>query len=187
MDPTTLHLVIAGVIVLLLVLLIALVVRNGRSRRLRRDFGPEYDRAVQTSGARAAEAELLRRRKRMGKLSLRPLSEQEREGFAAEWDHTQTLFVDEPSAAVTRADKLLGQAMESRGYPLNDFDQQSADLSVDHPVVVQNYRAAHAIALRHDRGEASTEELRQAMLHFRTLFDELVGTHRPARTPQPAH
>lgn len=187
MDQNTLHLVVAGAIVLVLALLIAAVARAGRRRRLHDRFGPEYDRAVEVSGRKAAEAELLSRQRRMGRLSLRALTDGEREAYVAEWDYTQALFVDEPSAAVTRADRLLGQAMESRGYPLTDFDQQSADLSVEHPVVVQNYRAAHAIALRHDRGEASTEELRQAMIHFRNLFDELVGTHRPARKPEPVH
>jgi hypothetical protein len=178
-------LLIAAVALVVIVVAAVLYTRSQRSRHLRSRFGPEYDRAVEQSGARGkAEANLHKLEKRVRKFDIRPLSTTERDRFVVAWREVQATFVDNPEAAVTRADQLLGDVMQARGYPVGEFDQQAADLSVDHPVVVDNYRAAHEIALRHGRGQASTEDLRQAMVHFRTLFDDLTGDRQP--TPAPA-
>jgi phenylpropionate dioxygenase-like ring-hydroxylating dioxygenase large terminal subunit len=123
---------------------------------------------------RKAEGVLEFREKRHDKFKLRPLTTADRSNFLYRWNDVQSRFVDDPKGAVTLADSLVMDAMQARGYPMGDFDQRAADISVDHPVVVENYRAAHAIARRHSKGEASTEDLRQAMVHYRTLFQELL-------------
>jgi hypothetical protein len=147
-----------------------------RSEQLRSRFGPEYDRTVEEVGdPRKAEAHLAEREKRVQALSIRPLEHKERERYAALWRRVQAEFVDDPSGAIGHADALLGEVMAARGYPVRDFEQAAGDLSVDHPLVVQHYRAGHEITLRHERGEADTEALRQAMIHYRELFDELVN------------
>ena len=168
-----------GLIVLLLLAgIAALVVRNRQRANLRAKFGPEYSRTVEEVGSpRKAEAELAEREKRVAGFSLHPLSLQQVDMFTDAWNKVQTQFVDDPQGAVSRADVLLTEVMEVRGYPIVDFERRSADLSVDHPEVVQNYRSAHDIAIRHARGEADTEDLRQAMIHYRALFEELV--HEP--------
>jgi hypothetical protein len=151
-----------------------------RSNQLRARFGPEYHRALKDGeSARKAEAELIERERRVEALAIRPLSRQEHDGFVEEWRQVQAEFVDDPADAIGRADDLLGRVMSTRGYPVSDFDRAAADLSVDHPVVVQHYRKAHDIALRHRRGEADTEDLRKAMIHYRELFDELVEEQPP--------
>ena len=176
-------------LIVIVVLAIAVVgallyARSRRTRHLRSRFGPEYDRAVAESGRRdTAEADLHRLEKRVQRFDIRPLATTERDRFVVAWRDVQGRFVDDPEQAVTRADELLGDVMQARGYPVGDFDQQAADLSVDHPVVVDNYRAAHEIALRHGRGQATTEDLRQAMVHFRTLFDDLTADREPAAAP----
>ena len=148
-------------------------------RRMRRRYGPEYDRLVTEMGSRKrAEARLLEREKRVSQYDIRPLSETDRARYMQAWRSVQARFVDSPGDAVAEADRLLGDAMAGRGYPMADFDRRSADLSVHYPAVVQNYRAAHDIALRHRAGKASTEELRQAMIHCRALFEELVTGDR---------
>jgi hypothetical protein len=119
--------------------------------------------------------------KRREKLQIRALSPSNRSDFTSRWTTVQSGFVDAPKNAVSRADQLVNEVMQVRGYPVGDFEEQAADISVDHPVVVENYRAAHAIALRHVRGEASTEDLRQAMVHYRSLFDELLEDSLPER------
>ena len=169
------------IIILVLTLLVVGVVgilffkRKQTSDGLRNRFGPEYAKTIEASGTkREAEAELLGRAKRVDAFQLKPLSPVEREHFTQSWQTVQADFVDNPRTAVERADILLGEVMEKRGYAVTDFEQRSADLSVDHPVVVQNYRAAHEIAVRHGRGEAGTEDLRQAMIYYRALFDDLV-------------
>jgi hypothetical protein len=121
-----------------------------------------------------AEAALAEREKRLEKFPLRALSAVDREAYLMEWSAVQRRFVDDPSAAVGSADRLVSRAMIDRGYPMTDFEQQAADISVSYPVVVQNYRAGHEIVMRHADGHATTEELRQAMIHYRTLFDELL-------------
>jgi hypothetical protein len=155
-----------------------------RSEHLRSQFGAEYDRQVEQAGSRSkAEAELAEREKRVSKLTIRPLSPADQDRFLERWTKVQATFVDDPERSVDYADALLAEVMSARGYPVSDFDQRAGDISVDHPNVVQNYRAGHDIAVRHSRGEASTDELRQALIHYRSLFEELVTE----RQPQPEH
>ena len=159
-----------------------LFLRRRKSEHLRSQFGPEYERELEEKGSRQkAEAELAQREKRVRKLDIRPLEPAARDGFRHRWTEVQARFVDEPAEAVSAADDLLAEVMRTRGYPVSDFEQRAGDVSVDHPEVVKHYRAGHAIAVRHERGEASTEELRQAMIHYRGLFDELVDEEGPGR------
>ena len=184
MDNQTLFIVAGVVVVVIAVLAVLFLSRRRRSDHLRARFGPEYDRAVEDSGGRGkAEAHLHQREKRVGKFDIRPLRTNERDIYVASWREVQAVFVDDPQSAVVRADQLVGDVMGVRGYPVGDFDQRSSDLSVDHPIVVQHYRAAHDIAERHGRGKASTEDLRQAMIHYRALFDELTGEPRTDEPP----
>jgi len=149
--------------------------RNRRRARLQDTFGPEYDRTVADSPTRReAEAELAEREKRRGDYEIQPLEPQARERYAGQWRKTQERFVDDPAAAVTDADRLIQEVMRERGYPVEDFDQRAGDLSVDHPEVISNYRAAHGISIANDRGNASTEDLRNALVHYRALFSELL-------------
>lgn len=154
-----------------------LSVRKRRTEKLRSQFGrAEYDRTVKEDGSRRhAEAGLVERNERVDSLAIRPLAPGDRARFVESWSRIQARFVDGPGGAVTEADQLLGDVMSTRGYPVGDFDQRAADISVDHPMVLQNYRTAHAIAVRQAKGLANTEDLRQAMIHYRTLFEELVG------------
>lgn len=150
--------------------------RKRRTEGLRTQFGPEYDRALQESGDRRhAEASLEERKERVERFKIQPLKPGDSARFTESWRRVQARFVDDPNGAVTEADQLLGEVMSTRGYPVSDFEQRTADISVDHPRVVENYRAAHEIALRHAQGKASTEDLRQAMIHYRTLFVDLVS------------
>lgn len=171
--------IIVGVVVILALLAVAIVflfLRKRGADGLRLRFGPEYERAVEEAGGRhKAESRLHQREKRVRRLAIKPLTPAEREHYLPAWRDIQTQFVDDPKVAVVGADQLLGEVMAHRGYPAGDFEQRSADLSVDYPVTVQNYRTAHVIALRDEQGEASTEELRQAMLSQRALFRELLG------------
>jgi hypothetical protein len=153
-----------------------ILVRRNRTAALRRRFGPEYERTVRERGPAHAEAELLKREKRIEKLHIRELSADERERFTTQWRTVQSRFVDDPKGAVTDADELVIRLMQTRGYPMSDFEQRVADVSVDHPRVVDNYRAAHEIALRHRKGEATTEDMRNALIYYRSLFDELLQT-----------
>jgi predicted nucleic acid-binding protein len=164
--------VLLAIIVVLLCVVGFLVLRQRRSAQLREGFGPEYDRVLEERGdQRAAEAELRERRDRRRQYDIRPLEESARERYAERWEDTQRRFVDQPASAVADADGLIGEVMRDRGYPVEDFDQQAADLSVDHPEVVEHYRTAHAVAAE----DASTEDLRTAMVHYRALFAELLG------------
>ena len=175
MDPKLI--VLTAVVILIIAVLAWLYVRKhrGTSADLRQKFGPEYERAVLKHGSkRKAEAKLADREKRVEKLNLRDLDPMERERFLKRWDAIQSRFVDSPKGAVTEADDLVSSLMKTRGYPVSDFDQRAADISVDHPRVVENYRSAHEIALRVGKDEATTEDLRTAMIHFRSLFEELV-------------
>lgn len=172
MDQT---LVIALAALLIIVAAAAYFFQANRTKQLETRFGPEYRRAMREAGGRSkAEALLNEREKRVSKYDIRPLPPGDQTRYEEDWRRVQGQFVDDPEGAIIAADALLGDVLTVRGYPIADFEQQAADLSVDHPIVVQNYRTAHAIALRHGRGEASTEELRQAMIHYRSLFDELV-------------
>ena len=159
---------------------IFLYLRRRRSELLRKDFGPEYNRTLdQLGNQRKAEAELAARKERVHKLEIRGLTADERSQFADSWRRTQSLFVDEPSRAVGDADGLVKKLMQARGYPVGDFERRAADVSVDHPRVVTNYRAAHDIAARNKSGKATTEDLRQAMMYYRSLFEELLETAQP--------
>ena len=174
MASTSIWLVVTiAVIVIAAVLWLAMSRR--RSQQLRDRFGPEYEHAVRTEkNVRRAEATLEARAKRVDALHIRPLSPEDSTRFDATWRGVQARFVDDPKGAVTEADRLVGEVMSARGYPLGDFEQRVADISVDHPDVVMNYRAAREIALVHARGQASTEDLRQAMVHYRALFKDLL-------------
>ena len=158
-----------------LITVVLLSIRSRRTKALKSRFGPEYRRVARTEGsASQAEHVLLQREKRVQKLDLKPLSENQKNEFADLWEHAQAEFVDDPTAAVTHADVLVQEVMNVRGYPVSDFDQRVADVSVDHPAVAQNYRLAHEIAEGNERGEVGMEQLRQAMLHYRALFADLL-------------
>ena len=149
--------------------------RRRRSQKLRKTFGPEYDRVMRREGdSRKAEGVLEFRQKRREKFPIRRLTSADRSSFALRWNEVQARFVDDPRGAVTVADSLITDVIETRGYPLGEFDQRAADLSVDYPLIVENYRAAHEIQTLHGEGKASTEDLRQAMVHYRLLFRELL-------------
>jgi hypothetical protein len=174
-------LLIVGAVVLLVLVVVALVGRQRRRRRLEQRFGPEYGRTVERAGGRrAAEADLEQREEKRQRLQIVPLSPQARQRYLSEWRELQARFVDEPSQSLLGADRLLSDAMRERGYPTDDFDQRAADVSVDHPDFVENYRAAQAIYLADQQGEATTEQLRQALIHYRTLFAELLETDEQA-------
>ena len=162
---------------------VALRLRNRDSERLRARFGTEYDRVVEDVSGRkklAAETDLKRLEKRVDAAAIRPLTPGDRDRYLAAWVGVQARFVDDPKRSVGEADALLGEVMSTRGYPIGDFEQRAADVSVDHPQVVANYRTAHAIALRPDEGPNPTEDLRQAMILYRSLFDDLVGAPEPS-------
>jgi hypothetical protein len=164
---------IAVVTVLALVVWQALAKR--RTGRLQQQFGPEYNRTLDKADSkREAEAELQAREERRQQLEIRPLSSAARDRYLYDWQTTQTQFVDDPRGAVAGADRLIRSVMAERGYPVEDFAQRAADISVDHPQVVEHYRAGHRLARASANGNDSTEDLRQAMRHYRTLFDELV-------------
>jgi hypothetical protein len=174
LDPK--FIMLAGVVILVIAVLAWLYVQKRRRTTaiLRQRFGPEYERAVRQQGSeRKAEAKLADRQERVEKLNIRDLDPMERERFSKQWESVQSRFVDSPKGAVAEADDLLSSLMKTRGYPVSDFDQR-ADISVDHPRVVENYRSAHDIALRVGENGASTEDLRTAMIHYRSLFEELV-------------
>ena len=170
-------LILAVVLIVLAVGAVAwLVMQRQKSANLKRRFGPEYDRAIKEYGSRAkAEAELSKREQRVAGLNIIPITAAEAARFSNAWSSLQGRFVDDPKGVVAGADLLVRELMVKRGYPMGDFELRAADISVDHPSVVKNYRAAQTIALRDARGEADTEELRTAVVHYRTLFDELLG------------
>jgi len=179
----------AAVFLFVVVVVLALIAiaayfysRERRSKLLREHFGPEYDRVVEKEkDVRRAEAALLERTRTRKTFHIRPLSSTDQTSFTNQWNVVQSRFVDDPSGAVVEADRLVDEIMEARGYPVRDFDQQAEIISVDHPVVVQNYRVAHNIAIRQNQGKASTEDLRKAVVHYRSLFDELLYDSRLER------
>lgn len=167
--------VIAIVALVVIGVLVWFAMNKQRSGQLREVFGPEYDRTVEESEDRkAAESELLERRKRVEEFDIRPLDPAERTRFASRWIAVQSRFVDDPKSALGEADELVTEVMSERGYPMNDFDQRAADVSVDHPRVVEDYRAAHGISERVGSNDATTEDMRQALVHYRSLFSELL-------------
>jgi len=182
-SSTQIAIAIAFAVVVVAGIAIWLFTRKRRTQRLRTQFGgAEYTRAVKEGGSqRKAEAALDKRAERVEALHIHPLAPADRARFVESWGRIQARFVDSPGGAVTDADQLLGDVMSTRGYPMSDFEQRAADISVDHPLVLENYRAAHQSALRQARGQASTEDLRQAMIHYRTLFEELVSEPELAR------
>jgi len=174
---TNITLAIGAIVVLAVAVgAVALIVRGVRSRQLRDRYGAEYDRTREAvGGRREAEKQLHEREKRVHAYSLTPLTPEDRSRFSVSWRDVEAAFVSNPAGAVARADELLTNIMAVRGYPMADFEQRAADLSVDHAEVVTNYRAGHDIAIRRSEGPAATEALRQAMIHYRALFEELVG------------
>jgi hypothetical protein len=153
--------------------------RRKRTEGLKERFGPEYERTVGDVGEQsAAEDELAARERKRDKLDIVPLSPQAREKYADRWRTVQTAFVDNPSSALGGADQLVILVMRERGYPIDDFDQRAADISVDHPTVVENYRAAHSVSLSQQQSDVGTEKQRQAFVHYRALFDELLETDK---------
>ena len=175
LDPKLIVLVVAVILIIAVFALLYMRKRRSKTADLRQKFGPEYERAVREHGSeRKAEAKLEDREKRVEKLSIRDLDSMERERFSKRWESVQSRFVDSPKGAVAEADDLVSSLMKARGYPVADFDQRAADISVDHPRLVENYRSAHEIALRVGKNAATTEDLRTAMIHYRSLFEEMV-------------
>jgi FtsZ-interacting cell division protein ZipA len=181
MSPTAVIVLI--IVILVVIAAVAVVaVRNSRRKKLQNTFGPEYDRVVADSGNRAdAEKELRERERRHAELELKPLSKESQERYSAAWEEVQIQFVDNPGEAVSTADDLVTRLIAERGYPTGDYDDQLANLSVDHARTLGHYRDAHAISQRNQSGEASTEDLRQALVHYRALFADLLGTE-PVKT-----
>lgn len=174
MDPRMLT-IVAILVIAALAIAGIFMWRKRRSQVLRQRFGPEYDRVLRQEGNRTkAENVLEYRQQRLEKFHLRAIDPNQRAQFASRWNAVQARFVDDPPGAVGQADALLNEVMSARGYPMSDFEQRAADVSVDHPDVVENYRAAHKIAVLHDRGQASTEDLRKALVHYRFLFQDLL-------------
>jgi hypothetical protein len=180
MDPQT-SMILTGIVLTVLIAVAGwLLYRNTQSHRLEKRFGPEYGRAVDELGSRdKAESELRAREKRVASFAIVPLSADDARRFGDSWRALQARFVDDPKGAVAEADALVHELMMKRGYPMGDFDRLAADVSVDHPVVVDNYRAAHAIAEGSRRGQSDTEALRRAVVHYRTLFHELLEVDEP--------
>jgi hypothetical protein len=191
MDNTTVVIIVAffaSAVLVAIGVAIWLSMRQRRTSELRSKFGPEYNRMARAEGdAVRAEALLREREKRISKLDITPLTKQQRNEFADEWERVQAQFVDDPTAAVVHADALVQLVMNVRGYPVADFEQRVADVSVDHPAVAQNYRLAHDIAARNDREDVGMEKLREAMLHYRALFADLLhdGGLEPIRQVRP--
>ena len=175
--PDWAWIIIVAAAVLIVLAVAAIYMRDRRSRSLQERFGSEYERTVEEEGGRrGAERELAERERQRERLDIIPLAPEARDRYAESWRTVQTRFVDDPARAVGEADRLLTDVMRERGYPIDDFDKRAADISVDHPDVVENYRAGHALYLKEDRGEADTEDLRQAFVHYRALFSELLET-----------
>ena len=177
MNQSTVFLVGVVIAVVAVAIVAWVVVQKTRTKKLRGRFGAEYERTVeQTGDRRKAEDELEARRKRVEKFTIRPLSAEERMRFGKEWAVTQTRFLDDPKCAVVDANRLVTELMQARGYPVGDFEQRAADISVDHPLVVSNYRLAREVAARSEQGKATTEDLRKAVVSYRELFEELLET-----------
>ena len=174
-------LILTAVVVIAVIAGLWLFMQKRKSAALRQKFGSEYNRAVLVHGSeQKAEAKLTDREERVGRFALRDLDSVERERFAKQWENVQARFVDSPKGAVMEADDLVVALMKTRGYPASDFEQRAADISVDHPMVVESFRSAHETALRVGKLEATTDELRAAMIHYRALYDELMQVARPA-------
>jgi hypothetical protein len=172
---TPMQLTVIAVAVLALVVGAVIVVMRNRTQKLRAQFGPEYDRTVAETGNRfKAEAQLAKVEARVRRYELRPIAVADRDRFRQSWRAIQSKFVDDPSSSLAEADHLLGRVMQARGYPPSDFENRALEISVDHAAVVDNYRAGHEIVLRQAQRQATTEDLRKAMVHYRALFDDLM-------------
>jgi hypothetical protein len=191
--PTNTLILVVVLIVAVAAVAAWVVIQRQRSQRLRQRFGPEYGRAMDEFGGRTkAETELRKREQRVARLNITPLAPADAARFTQAWNALQGRFIDNPKGVVAEADHLVRELMVKRGYPMGDFEDRAADISVDHPSVVTTYRSAQAIAARDERGEADTEELRKAVVHYRTLFDELLevkptSTASIAADPVPVH
>jgi hypothetical protein len=177
MNTSTIIIIVVLVVVIAGIILGLIFARRKRSEQLHEHFGSEYDRTVQTTGdEKKAQTELNERQKHVEALDIRPLSVSERDRYLADWTAVQSKFVDEPGQAIVDADRLIIEVMQLRGYPVSDFEQRSADISVKYPALVSNYRGAREIAIKNKQQQANTEELRQAMIYYRSLFEELLKT-----------
>jgi hypothetical protein len=178
MDTWVIVAIVAAVVLAIIVVLaVWSYLRRRRSEDLRNTFGPEYDRVVSDQGRGAGEKELEGRRDRVKVFDVRPLSQEQRATFTGRWRESQARFVDDPSGAIGEADVLVEEVMLARGYPIeDDFERRAADISVDHPDLVSNYRSAYEVSKRHESGDATTEELRRAMVNYRALFADLLET-----------
>ncbi|HEX7619841.1 MAG TPA: hypothetical protein VF359_01435 [Anaerolineales bacterium] len=175
MNPTYLIIAVVLILVIMGLIMAPMFARRNRSKRFQNKYGTEYDHTVQTAGnEKKAQAELNQRQKHVDTLNIRPLSVSERERYQAEWTAIQAKFVDQPGQATVEADHLIMEVMKVREYPVSDFDQRAADVSVNYPTLVSNYRAAREIAIKNGKHTATTEELRQALIYYRSLFDELL-------------
>ena len=180
MDSQALMILIAALVAAVVVLGAYLYTMRRRHEQLRHRFGPEYDRTLAQAGdAARADAILAKRVDRVDRFKLRPLSRDQADAFARDWQGIQARFVDDPDRAVSEADQLVGRVMAARGYPTNDFDRLADDVSVDHPHVVENYRTARALMARRASGDVQTEELRQAVVNYRALFTDLLEVEKP--------
>lgn len=189
--PVWVWILIAAAVVVAAVVIVAAAATSGRrkTQRLKEHFGPEYDRTVSEVGEqKTAEKELATREHKRSKLDIVPLTPESLAAYTAHWQTVQTAFVDDPASAVGDADLLVTAVMRERGYPVDDFDRQAANISVDHPTVVENYRAAHSIHLSQQNGDVGTEAQREAFVHYRALFEKLLETEdRRSRHRRQAH
>jgi len=173
----TMIIVVVLVVVILGIILGLVFSHRGNTKQLRNRFGTEYDHTVQAMGSeKKAQTELKERQKHVKTLDLRPLSPSERGRYLADWSAVQSKFVDEPGQAIVDADRLIMEVMQLRAYPVSDFEQRAADISINYPALVSNYRAAREIAIKNEHHQATTEELRQALIYYRSLFEELLKT-----------
>jgi hypothetical protein len=186
-NTTYVIIAVVAVLVILAAILAPRFARRQTSERFQTKYGSEYDRTVQSAGSeKKAQAELKERQKHVATLNIRPLSAAERERYMTDWKTVQAKFVDEPGQATVEADHLIMEVMQLRDYPVSDFEQRAADLSVQYPALVTNYRAAREIAVKNEQHHAGTEDLRQAMIHYRSLFDELLKTETVPPEKKPA-
>jgi hypothetical protein len=175
MSPTYIIIAVVVIVVIMGAIMAPRFARRRKSQKFQNKYGPEYDRTVESAGnEKKAQAELNGRQKHVDTLNIRPLSVSERERYQSEWTIIQAKFVDQPGQATVEADHLIMEVMKVRAYPVSDFDQRAADISVNYPNLVSNYRAAREIAIKNEKHTATTEELRQAVIHYRSLFDELL-------------
>jgi len=184
MNPQVLMFLIGIAVIVVIGIAFWAVARRSQSEQLRDHFGSEYDRTVKEAGSRtAAEENLIARAEEAKTFNIRPLTTTERDRYTSDWEKIEAHFVDRPTTAVIEADELVELVMRTRGYPMGDFEKDADLLSVKHPRVVEHYRAGHAIIDSHGRGTASTEDLRQAMLHYRALFEDLAGVTTDVARP----